>query len=94
MYFIFLLDFFPSSKSSSVELSHDLRLLRSLLVMTAGAEAGDEDVVAEARRRFDLFRLEPSPDLIPSDLRVAILSTVVRHGGHDVVDYLMEVKNR
>ncbi|KAG5453850.1 Puromycin-sensitive aminopeptidase [Clonorchis sinensis] len=84
------LDFFPTGDSAPAELSHDARLLRSLLVRTAGAEAGDNDVIAEAQRRFDLYRRDPNPSIIPGDLRVAILSTVVRHGSHDVVDYLME----
>ncbi|KAF8569224.1 hypothetical protein P879_00690 [Paragonimus westermani] len=83
------LGFFHSDKCPTT-LSHDARLLRSLLVMTAGAEAGDERVVAEAKRRYDTHRSGQDSDAIPGDLRSAVYMTVVRHGSPDIVNQLIE----
>ncbi|CAH8442119.1 unnamed protein product [Dicrocoelium dendriticum] len=81
------LGFFKSEES----LSHDDRLLRSLLVTTAGAEAGDADVIAEAKRRYQLYRSGGDKAAIPGDLRAAILTTVVRHDGDiNILEHLMK----
>lgn len=59
--------------------------------MTAGAEAGDADVIEEAKRRYNAHKSGHS--VLPSDLRAAIFCTVVRYGPPEVVDELMQVSH-
>ncbi|VDP66584.1 unnamed protein product [Echinostoma caproni] len=83
------LDFFADKQSTpSIALTHDTHLLRSLLISTVGAEAGDPNVIAEANRRYTAHKSGEA--VLPSDLRAAVYSTVVRHGPSEVVEELMQ----
>ncbi|KAH8593339.1 peptidase family M1-domain-containing protein [Bisporella sp. PMI_857] len=54
--------------------------LRAQLITTAGIN-GQKGVIAEAQRRFDLYFSGKDTSAINSNLRSAIYSIVIRHGG-------------
>jgi len=68
--------------------SHLTLLLRTRILSSLGL-FGDEEVIAEARRRFSVF-LDDRTTLVP-DLRAVVYTTVVAHGGDQDFDNVMRV---
>lgn len=63
--------------------------LRSLLLQTAGKN-GHKDVIAEVQRRFKQHATKQHDSTpIPSNLRTAIYSVAVQHGGQEEYDALL-----
>jgi puromycin-sensitive aminopeptidase len=67
--------------------SHFDALLRPRILGLAG-RCGDDDVIAECRKRFALHM---EGRLIPADLRGSVYSVVARHGDADDYDKLFEL---
>ncbi len=67
--------------------THFDSLLRPRLIGLAG-RCGDDDVIAECRKRFGLHL---QGQLIPADLRGSVYSVVARHGATDDYDELFEL---
>ncbi|KAH6723326.1 aminopeptidase-like protein [Leptodontidium sp. MPI-SDFR-AT-0119] len=61
--------------------------LRALLVITAGLN-GHEEVITEAKRRFDLYVSGEDKSAIHPNLRAAIYALAVRYGGRSEFDFL------
>ncbi|KAG4436463.1 hypothetical protein IFR05_008048 [Cadophora sp. M221] len=61
--------------------------LRALLVITAGLN-GHEKVIAEAKRRFDLYVSGKDKSAIHPNLRAAVYALAVRYGGRSEFDFL------
>ncbi|TNN07047.1 Puromycin-sensitive aminopeptidase [Schistosoma japonicum] len=73
--------------SNCDSLTHNMSMLRSLLLSVIGAEAEDNNVIEEAKQRFAAHRSGHKE--LPNDLRAAIYTIVVRHGSADIIQYLM-----
>jgi len=63
-------------------------LLRSLVIGRLG-KLGDEDTVAECRKRFEAHR--SGGDKIQADLRAAVYGTVIAHGDETTLDQLIDL---
>lgn len=61
--------------------------VRALLIITAGLN-GHEKVIAEAKRRFDLYVSGKDKSAIHPNLRAAVYALVVRYGGKSEFDFL------
>ncbi|KAF2071698.1 hypothetical protein CYY_006979 [Polysphondylium violaceum] len=62
-------------------------LLRDKILATIG-EFGDQEVIQESKKRFELFKNDPSS--LPVDIRSAVLANVIKNGGEteqqDIID--------
>ncbi|VDD81793.1 unnamed protein product [Mesocestoides corti] len=84
--------------------SNNDTLLRPLLVAILGG-TGSTEVVPEAQKRFEKhYRAvmagqdgdgaAPRSDLIPADLRSAVYSTCIKHGGEEVYEQLLQLHDK
>ncbi|KAJ7582802.1 leucyl aminopeptidase [Mycena floridula] len=70
--------------------SPDTTQLRSLAIASA-ADAGDEKVVAELKRRFSHYMETGDETQIPADIRRAIYTTVAKSGGVSEYEALLKI---
>ncbi|KAF2071699.1 hypothetical protein CYY_006980 [Polysphondylium violaceum] len=66
-------------------------LLRDKIQMTIG-EFGDQEVIQECKKRFELFKNDPAN--LPADIRLAVLSVVVAHGGINEQQVLFDMYHK
>ena len=72
-------------------LGHPDALLRSLVIRFLG-KCGDEDTIAEAKKRFDQHvKGEIS---LPADLRSPVYCTVLAHGDEDTLNTVKELYHK
>jgi aminopeptidase 2 len=73
--------------------STDVRELRTLAI-SQSASAGDENVLAELKRRFTPLQEKDDDSLIPADLQRIIFANAVKHGGRAEYETIKKVYNK
>jgi len=78
---------------SKPEDTHLTKMLRAVLIRLQ-AEFPSEDAIAEAKKRFAAFLVDPDSDSLPSEYRGAVYKIVVKTGGEVEYNQLYSIFKR